>query len=154
MECLIWMINEINRNIKYVLQQERFYEKSFNEVTEKCKNRDFPTKELENLRPIRVDEVHIGLQHPVEVNNISHLASETAAISINMGDSGMEWIYNLTRDGNNLNGLSCINVVFNVFFLLFKKVHKLCYFSKSLLLWYQDIFLFESKFVNPELAAV
>ena len=36
-ECLIWMINEINRNIKYVLQQERFYEKSFNEVTEKCK---------------------------------------------------------------------------------------------------------------------
>ena len=128
------MINEINRNIKYVLQQERFYEKSFNEVTEKCKNCDFPTKELENLRPIRVDEVHIGLQHPVEVNNISHLASETTAISINMGDSGMEWINNLTREGNNLNGLSCINVVFNVFFLLFKKVHKLRYFSKSLLL--------------------
>ena len=40
-ECLIWMINEINRNIKYVSQQERFYGKPFNEITKKIKNRDF-----------------------------------------------------------------------------------------------------------------
>ena len=42
MKCLSWMISEINRNIKYVPQQERFYEKPFNEVTKKCKNRNFP----------------------------------------------------------------------------------------------------------------
>ena len=36
MECLIWMTNEINRNINYVPQQERFYEKPFNEVIKKC----------------------------------------------------------------------------------------------------------------------
>ena len=42
MKCLIWMINEINRNIKDVPQQERFYENPSNEVTKKCKNRDFP----------------------------------------------------------------------------------------------------------------
>ena len=64
MECLIWMINEINRNIKYVSQQERFYEKPFNEVTKKIKNRDFPPEKLERLRCTCVDEVHIGLQHP------------------------------------------------------------------------------------------
>ena len=33
----------------------------------------------------------------------------------------MEWIYNLTREGNNLNRLSCINMVINV----------LSYFSKK-----------------------
>ena len=96
MECLIWMIIEINRNIKYVLQQERFYEKSFNEVTKKCKNRDFPPEELGKLGSICVDEVHIGLQHPVEVNNIAHLTSGTAASSTNRRDLEMEWIYNLT----------------------------------------------------------
>ena len=64
MECLIWMINEINRNIKYVSQQERFYEKPFNEVTKKIKNRDFPPEKLERLRCTCVDEVHLGLQHP------------------------------------------------------------------------------------------
>ena len=42
MECLIWMINEVNRNIKYAPQQQRFYKQPFNEVTTKCKNRDFP----------------------------------------------------------------------------------------------------------------
>ena len=35
MECLICTINEINRNIKYVLQQEKFYEKLFNKITKK-----------------------------------------------------------------------------------------------------------------------
>ena len=60
MECLIWMINEINRNIKWVSQQEIFYEKPFNEVTRKCKNRSFPSEELEKLRSICVDEVHIA----------------------------------------------------------------------------------------------
>ena len=140
MECLIWMINEINRNIKDVSQQEIFYEKPFNEATKKCKNRNFPPEELEKLRSVCVDGAHIGLQDPREVNNTAHLSSETVASSINRRDSGMEWIYNLTREGNNLNRLSCINMVINVFLLLFKKVHKLCYFSKALYLWYQDIF--------------
>ena len=88
-ECLIWMINEINRNIKYVLQQERFYEKSFNDVTKKCKNRNFPPEELEKLRSICVDKAHIGLQHPVEVNNTAHLASGAAGSSMNRRDPGM-----------------------------------------------------------------
>ena len=66
-----------------------FYEKSFNEVTKKTKNRDFPPEELENLRCICVDEVHIGLQDPVQVNSVPHLASETAASSVNRRDSGM-----------------------------------------------------------------
>ena len=109
MECLIWMINEINRNVKYVPQQERFYEKPFNEVTKKCKNRNFPPEELEKLRSICVDEVHIDLQHPVEDNNTAHLASGTAGSSINRRDPGMEWIYNLTREGNKLNSLNCIS---------------------------------------------
>ena len=109
MECLIWMINEINRNVKYVPQQERFYEKPFNEVTKKCKNRNFPPEELEKLRSICVDEVHIDLQHPVEDNNTTHLASGTAGSSINRRDPGMEWIYNLTREGNKLNSLNCIS---------------------------------------------
>ena len=43
MECLIWMINEINRNIKFVPQQERFYEKPFNEVIKKRKKLQFST---------------------------------------------------------------------------------------------------------------
>ena len=134
MECLIWMVNEINRNIKYVSQQKRFYEKPFKNVTKKCKNRDFPPEELEKLRSICVDKVHIDLQHPVQVNSIAHLAGETASSSVNRRDSGMEWIYNLTREGNNLNRVSCINMVINVFLLLFKKVHKLRYFSKVLYL--------------------
>ena len=117
MECLIWMIIEISRNINYVPQQERFYEKSFNEVTKKCKNRDFPPEELEKLGSICVDEVHIGLQHPVEVNNIAHLTSGTAASSTNRRDSEMEWMYNLTRESNSLNRLSCINMVINVFLI-------------------------------------
>ena len=132
MECLIWMINEINRNIKYVSQEERFYEKPFNEVPKKCKNRNFSPEELEKLRCICVDDAHVGLQHPIEVNNTAYLASETTASSINRRDSGMEWMYILTREGNNLNRLSCINMVINVFLLLFKKVNKLCYFSKAL----------------------
>ena len=106
MECLIWMINEINRNVKYVPQQERFYEKPFNEVTKKCKNRNFPPEELEKLRSICVDEVHIDLQHPVEDNNTAHLASGFAGSSINWRDPGMEWIYNLTREGNKLNSIA------------------------------------------------
>ena len=77
------MINEINWNIKYVPQQEKFYEKPFNEVTKKCKNRDFPSVELEKLRCICVDEVYTDLQHPVEVSNIAHLTSGAAASSIN-----------------------------------------------------------------------
>ena len=105
MECLIWMINEINRNMKYFPQHEKFYEKPFNEVTKNCKNRNLPPEELEKLRSICVDEVHIGLQHPVEVNNAAHLTSGTAGGSINRRDPGMEWIYNLTREGNNLNRL-------------------------------------------------
>ena len=121
MACLIWMINEINRNIKYVSEQERLYEKPFNEVTKKCKNRDFSPEELDKMRSICVDKVLKGLQHPVEVNNTAHLASETAASSVNRRDSGMEWIYNLTREGNNLNRLICINIITNIFLLLFKK---------------------------------
>ena len=118
-ECLIWMINEINRNIKYVSQQERFYEKPFNEVTEKFKNGNFPPEELERLRCICVDEVHIGLQHIVQVKSIAHLTCETADSSVNRRDSGMEWIYNPTREGNNLNRVSCINIVFNCKFKKF-----------------------------------
>ena len=109
-----------------MFHKERFYEKPFNEVTKKCKNQDFPPEELQKLRSICVNEVHIGLQHPVEVNNIAHLASETAASSINRRDSEMEWTYNLTREGNNLNRLSCINMVINVFLLLFKKKNIYC----------------------------
>ena len=59
---------------------------------------------------ICVDEVHIGLQHPVGVNAKTHLTSDTVAGSINMRDSRMEWIHNLTREGN------CINMVINVYF--------------------------------------
>ena len=108
MECLIWIINKINRNIKYVPQQERFYEKPFNEVTKKCKNWNFPPEELEKLISICVDEVHIDLQHPVEVNNTAHLTSGTAGSSINRRNPGMEWIHNLNREGNKLNSLNCI----------------------------------------------
>ena len=90
MECLIWMINEINRNIKDVSQQEIFYEKPFNEVTKKCKNGNFPPDELEKSRSVCVDGAHIGLQGPTEVNNTAHLSSETVASSINRRDSGME----------------------------------------------------------------
>ena len=97
------MINEINRNIKYVPQQQRFYEKPFNEVTTKCKNRDISLEELKKLIYICVDEIHIGLQFPVEVNNTAHLTCGTVGSSINRRDSGMEWIYNLIREGNNLN---------------------------------------------------
>ena len=79
MECLILMINEINRNIKYVSQPEKFYEKPFNELIKKTKSRDFPPEELEKLRCICVDKVHTGLQDPVQVNSIPRLASETAA---------------------------------------------------------------------------
>ena len=89
--------------------RKRFYEKPFNKVTKKWKNCDFPPDELEKVRSIFVDEVHIGLQHPVEVNNTAHLTSGTAGSSINRRDSVMEWIYNLTWGGNNLKKLSCIN---------------------------------------------
>ena len=65
MACLIWMINEINRNIKYVSQQKRCYEKPFQDVTKTCKNCDFPPEELEKFGYICVDQVHIALQHPV-----------------------------------------------------------------------------------------
>ena len=109
MKYLIWMINEINQNLNYVSQQERFYENSFDAETKKCKNCDFPHEELERLRSICVDEVQIGLQHPVEVNNTVHFTSGTAGSSINRIVLGMEWMYNLTRGGNNLNSLSCIS---------------------------------------------
>ena len=103
------MIKEMNRNIKYVPQQERFYENSFNKVTKKCNNRDFPPEELEQLRSICVYEVRIGLQQPVEFNNTVHLTSGTAGSSIHRRDSGMEWIYNLTQKGNSLSRLSSIS---------------------------------------------
>ena len=92
MECLIWMLNEINRNIKYVPQQESFYEKSCNEITKKCRNRDFLPEELEDLRSICVDEVHIGLQHPVEVNDTAPLLTVTAGSSRNGRNSRMDWV--------------------------------------------------------------
>ena len=148
------MINEINWNIKYVPQQEKFYEKPFNEVTKKCKNRDFPSEELEKLRRICVDEVYTDLQYPVEVSNIAHLTSGTAASSINRRDSGMECIYNLTREGNNLNKLRCINMVINVF-SYFSKISINCVtFPKHYTYDTKKSFLFQSKFVNPELAGV
>ena len=79
------MMNEINRNIKHVPQQERFYEKPSKEITKKCKSRDFPPEELEKLRSICVDKVHIGRQHPVEFNNTAPLLTVTAGSSRNSG---------------------------------------------------------------------
>ena len=108
-QCLIWMIKEMSRNIKYVPQQERFYENSFNKVTKKCNNGDFSPEELEQLRSICVYEVGIGLQQPVEFNNTVHLTSGTAGSSIHRRHSGMEWIYNLTQEGNSLSRLSSIS---------------------------------------------
>ena len=61
------------------LNQKDFTKSLSTRLTKKTKNRDFPPEELENLRCICVDEVHIGLQDPVQVNSIPHLASETAA---------------------------------------------------------------------------
>ena len=63
---------------------------------------------------------YIALQDPVQVNSIPHLASETAASGVNRRDSGMERIYNLTREGSNLNRLSGINMIIKVFLLIFK----------------------------------
>ena len=66
----------------------------------------------------------------------------------------MEWIYNLTREGNNLYRLSCIHMAINVFLLFSKKIHKFCYFSKALYFGTKILCLFKSKFVNGELAGV
>ena len=87
-------------------------------VTKKCESRDFPPEELEKLISICVYEVNIGLQHPVGVNAKTHLTSDTVPGSVNMRDSGMEWIHNITPEGNNFNRLSCINMVINVYFQL------------------------------------
>ena len=64
---------------------------------------------------------------------MADLESETAASSINRRGSGIEWIYNLTPEGNNLNRLS-INVVINVSLLLFKKAYKLLLFQSTILM--------------------
>ena len=64
---------------------------------------------------------------------MADLESETAASSINRRGSGVEWIYNLTPEGNNLNRLS-INVVINVSLLLFKKAYKLLLFQSTILM--------------------
>ena len=64
---------------------------------------------------------------------MADLESETAASSINRQGSGIEWIYNLTPEGNNLNRLS-INVVINVSLLLFKKAYKLLLFQSTILM--------------------
>ena len=50
------------------------------------KNCDFRPEELKKLKSIWVDEIHIGLQHPVEVNNTAYLTSATAGSSINRRD--------------------------------------------------------------------
>ena len=70
-------------------QKEMFEEKSFNKVIKKCKTLDFPPEELEKLRSICVDKVHICLQHPVEVNDTTHLISGTTGSCINRRDQ--EW---------------------------------------------------------------
>ena len=64
---------------------------------------------------------------------MADLESETAASSINRRGSGIEWIYNLNPEGNNLNRLS-INVVINVSLLLFKKAYKLLLFQSTILM--------------------
>ena len=75
------------------------------DIQNTCKSHNFPPDKLGNLRSIFVDKVQISLQHPVEVNNTTAIAGS----SRNSRNSGMDWIYNLPRKGNNLNRLSCIN---------------------------------------------
>ena len=43
------MMNKINQNIDHDLEQERFYEKPFNEVIKKPNNQYFPSEELDKI---------------------------------------------------------------------------------------------------------
>ena len=62
MECLVWIISEINRNLKYVSQQERFYETPYDEEIIIKKISSFPIQEFERMCKTSIRNVNIDLK--------------------------------------------------------------------------------------------
>ena len=56
-QCLIWIINEINRNINLVNEDERFYEKNYNEMQPRVNLLAIPKNELEKLMAVSVADL-------------------------------------------------------------------------------------------------
>lgn len=72
MQCLHWIINEINRNIDLLPRDSRFYERAPTTFLH-LKKPSFPEKEMEKLRNVRIDDIQI-----VENN-----AKETTSVLVN-----------------------------------------------------------------------
>ena len=57
MDCLVWMINLINRNKKMLYQNERFYEREYDDFLPEEEKKQ--VAELEKVATIDIDEINI-----------------------------------------------------------------------------------------------
>ena len=106
MECLVWVINEINRNVHLIPRQERFYEKAFDEPVTIENKYSFPQEEFERMKQVSLGAVKIDLNVESSVENDGEEnekeddgESETESAVPKDCAPGMEWIYNLTQEG-------------------------------------------------------
>ena len=54
MSCLMWLINEVNRNVQYIEESERFYEKDTTDVVPIYNNTEIPSDEISKLKSFNV----------------------------------------------------------------------------------------------------
>ena len=58
MACLVWMANEINRNVHLLDTNERFYEKEFNAPANAFLKSGFPESEMTKLRQLTSTDIN------------------------------------------------------------------------------------------------
>ena len=96
MECLIWIITKISRNIRYVPNKERFYEKSIGNLIIPVRNEKFPENGMSKMQSIYVEKVAVDLQQDLEKLNTDLLPKTGENESNESRYLEVEWIYNLT----------------------------------------------------------
>jgi len=57
MQCLVWMANELNKNVDMLPQEERFYEKPTHDINTTLGENVFPEEETAKLRALNIPDV-------------------------------------------------------------------------------------------------
>lgn len=88
LQCFIWMVNQINRNIALIPVEDRFYEKPLDVEQEMVQNsqNDFPEQELQKLLKINIAELQCKEIEPEDV--VYPLQEESDASSYLSTDEG------------------------------------------------------------------
>ena len=109
MDCLVWLINTINRNKNLLFKNERFYEREHDDfimVKEKSE-----TLELEKLFHVNIDDISID---PVPTSSVADCAGPSG-IQDEYDATVPEWIRRLRKRGNLNFSLFFPNRIFSLY---------------------------------------